>query len=179
MGAKIGGWICCKRSINRSRRLDKSSLGTQDFDCIEVRTCLTRRRWPRSARRIQTLRAFRRADLCYLCVVGLRLSRRGLGLWACWLGWARPLLRRSGVQTLCLLCYAMLCLLVRLPAIHGLNSILLAIERQWACLIASFCTHFSRIAPPERSFGGHGRAPGGPKEAPMILEGHLEPKRAP
>ena len=61
-------------------------------------------------------------------------------------------------------------LLVRLPAIHGLKSILLAIERQWACLIASFCTHFSRIAPPELPFGGHGRAPGGPKEAPRILE---------
>ena len=53
-----------------------------------------------------------------------------------------------------------------MPAIHGSNSILLAIERRWACLIASFCTHFSRIAPPGRPFGGHGRAPGGPKGGP-------------
>ena len=74
---------------------------------------------------------------------------------------------------------AMLCLLVRLPAIHGLNSILLAIERRWACLISLFCTYFSRFAPPELPFGGHGRAPGGPMEAAKILEGNLGPKRAP
>ena len=58
---------------------------------------------------------------------------------------------------------------------HGLNSILLAIERWWACLIASFCTHFSRIAPPGRPFGGHGRSPGGPMEAPKILGLHEVP----
>ena len=73
----------------------------------------------------------------------------------------------------------MLCLLVRLLAIHGSNSILLAIERRWACFIASFCRHFSGIAPPERPFGGHGRAPGGPKEAPRILECKLGPTMAP
>ena len=48
----------------------------------------------------------------------------------------------------------MLCLLVRLPAIHGSNSILLAIERRWAWLIASFYTHFMRIALPGRFSAG-------------------------
>ena len=71
---------CCpplKRSINRSRRFDKSSLGTASRSMRKHRAlaCLKRRMRPRSARRIQTLRAFRRAGLFDLCDVG-------------WLSWA-------------------------------------------------------------------------------------------
>ena len=96
MGTKIEVLIGPKRSINRSRRLDKSSLGTQNVDFMEVRTCLTRRQWPRSARRIIKFASRKPPGLAVDRSCGWGNSSSGFGSGATAGGSDQPLCRRSG-----------------------------------------------------------------------------------
>ena len=64
---------------------------------------------PLVIRRIQTLRAFRRADLCCLCVFGWHFNRWGLGRRAGLLGRLGSLGCYTKLQTRCCLLLAACC----------------------------------------------------------------------